>query len=182
MIRTRVTRDASADKASGSKQTLRSLIRFWSPGYSPSTTRDELIETTTDDVLKLRIEYLRSRTQTESKPVVLQRGLAANGFVFNYPGHSLAAYLSERGFDCYRDQAIRFSPRSLLISGSRDLQCPSEAVEETVRRLSGAREVRVMHCGTKHGHAREYRHIDLILGKNAQHEVWPHLLDWLMIP
>jgi hypothetical protein len=81
----------------------------------------------------------------------------------------------------YRDQATRFRPRSLLISGSRDLQCPADAVEETARRLSGAREVRVMHFGKKHGHANEYGHIDLILGENVEQEVWPHLFDWLMI-
>lgn len=361
MIKDRATRVASTDKPSGSMRTIRSLIRYWSPGYSPLTMRDESIETITDDGLKLRIEYLRSRIQNASKPVVLQHGLAANGLVFNYPGHSLAAYLSERGFDCYipdlrgarcsdepkgdwslddlieydvpaivhavlehsrsdrlhwighslggilmlmygienpetpvesfasigsaldyrpgtrrniypklipwisvanslhlasfpyhllsrmgapmagrgirllpelmnfrrdnidpeilrmmlahgfakapyrllqglsglfskrglvhanraigyRDQANRFRPRSLLIGGSRDVQCPAEAVEETARRLNGAREVRVVHFGTKHGHACEYGHIDLILGKNAEREVWPHLFDWLMMP
>ena len=360
MIRNRATRDAAAGKASGSTPTIRSMIRYCTSSHFPPTLRDELIETTTYDGLKLRIEHLRSRTQSESKPVVLQHGLAASGLVFNYPGHSLAAYLSVRGFDCYlpdlrcarhsdkpkgqwslddliendlpaviravlehsraeklhwighslggilllmfaienpeapidsfsaigsaldyrpgtrkniypklipwasvasslhlksfpyhlfarlgapmagrgirllpelmnfrrdnidpeilrtmlahgftkapyrllqglsglfskeglvrqnteiayRDQAIRFRPRSLLISGSRDLQCPAEAVEDTGHRLHGARNVRIMHFGKRHGHAREYGHIDLVLGKNVRQEVWPHLFNWLMI-
>lgn len=33
--------------------------------------------------------------------------------------------------------------------------------------------------GPRHGQKHHYGHFDVIIGKNAQHEVWPHIVAWL---
>ncbi len=340
------------------QNTRRSMPPSWWPRSAVTAEADEIVTARTDDGLTLRIEHVRARGKPQTRPVVMQHGLAANGLAFNYSGLSLAEFLADHGFNCYipalrgarrsqkpangwslddlverdvpavirtvvahsRSDAIhwvghslggillmmhaaerpevpvdgfvavasgldyrpgkehnvyprltpflslaarvgisafpfrvfaqlnaplagrgikmlpeqmnfrrrnmdpdvlrgilasgfekapmpllgglasafsdtglerangsirylemadRFRPRALLLSGSRDIQCPTEAVEATAAYLKNARETKVMHFGRAHGHAEDYGHFDLIVGKNARREVWPHILGWL---
>ncbi len=65
----------------------------------------------------------------------------------------------------------------LLLSGSADVQCPPEAVEETARRIGG--NARVLHLGRAHGTQEEYGHFDLLVGRHAPEEVWPRIAAFL---
>ncbi len=65
----------------------------------------------------------------------------------------------------------------LLLAGSRDVQCPVEAVEDTARRMGPTAKVRAY--GTAYGTAEEYGHFDLIVGRRAPLEVWPELTAFL---
>ncbi len=65
----------------------------------------------------------------------------------------------------------------LLLSGSADVQCPPEAVEQTARVLGP--NAQVLHLGRAHGTREEYGHFDLLVGKHAPEEVWPRLAAFL---
>lgn len=64
----------------------------------------------------------------------------------------------------------------LALGGSKDRQCPPEAVAHTLESVHGA-ELRMF--GRGQGHAEHYGHFDLVMGKHAPDELWPLLLEWL---
>lgn len=70
----------------------------------------------------------------------------------------------------------RYKVPSLLLAGSGDMQVSVEAVEHTSRLL---RSSEIQSFGREYGHADDYGHFDLILGKRAQTEVWPTIADFL---
>lgn len=59
----------------------------------------------------------------------------------------------------------------LAISGTQDLQCPPEAAN----RFGTHQQV----FGLSAGHKVDYGHHDLIMGRHANSDVWPCVLDWL---
>ncbi len=65
----------------------------------------------------------------------------------------------------------------LALAGSRDAQCPPDAVAKTVAALGGAGTLRVF--GREHGEVDHYGHFDLLMGRRAKHEVYPHVDAWL---
>ncbi|MBX5482962.1 MAG: alpha/beta fold hydrolase [Myxococcaceae bacterium] len=90
---------------------------------------------------------------------------------------SLGTTFEETGL-CSRDRSLRYLDCAaridvpvLLLAASRDEQCPLEAVEETGRRIGA--HARVERFGRAFGHADEYGHCDLIVGRRAPQEVWP---------
>ena len=54
----------------------------------------------TDDEVTLCVERIAPKGQCRGA-VILCHGLAANGFVFDVPGHSLARYLADHGYECF---------------------------------------------------------------------------------
>lgn len=54
----------------------------------------------TDDDVTLCVERLPPKGACRGA-VILCHGLSANGFVFDVPGHSLARYLADRGYECF---------------------------------------------------------------------------------
>jgi pimeloyl-ACP methyl ester carboxylesterase len=84
---------------------------------------------------------------------------------------------SADGVHRYRDCASRCTVPLLLVAGSADVQCPVAAVEDTARRIGPTAQVRAF--GRAYGSAEDYGHFDLLVGKNAPREVWPHLAAWL---
>ncbi len=79
----------------------------------------------------------------------------------------------------YLEEAKRFRVPTRLLAGSRDRQVAVPAVEKTAGQLGGLAEVHVF--GTEQGHADEYGHWDLVLGRRARAEVWPRILEWLRL-
>jgi pimeloyl-ACP methyl ester carboxylesterase len=65
----------------------------------------------------------------------------------------------------------------LGIAGNRDRQCAPPAVQGTLDLLGG--EKRLVVFGKSHGQQDDYGHFDLLVGKRADLEVYPVLLDWL---
>ena len=66
----------------------------------------------------------------------------------------------------------------LALAGSRDAQCPPGAVERTAASLRSTSRVAVF--GRDHGHADEYGHFDLLVGRHARREVFPLVEEWLV--
>ena len=94
---------------------------------------------------------------------------------------SLATTFEETGFrlrsgQTFLGRADRFAAPTLLIAGSRDMQVSAEAVRHTASLLGPAR---ALAFGREHGHATDYGHFDLIIGRQAPEEVWPELAGWL---
>jgi hypothetical protein len=69
-----------------------------------------------------------------------------------------------------------------LMAGSRDVQAVPESIDATVRALSHAPELEVRRLGRAFGHADDYGHVDLVVGKRAHEEVLPLIVDFLGRP
>lgn len=96
----------------------------------------------------------------------------------------LATCFHEGGL-CSFDRATRYGAALaqcevpvLAIAGTRDRQCHPDAARGTVEACGGgACEVAVF--GREHGHAVDYGHFDLLMGRRAREDVWPVLARWL---
>lgn len=66
----------------------------------------------------------------------------------------------------------------LMMAGSVDTFTPLADIRLAFRRLPSEKKS-LMVFGKSRGHAQDYGHIDLVLGKNAPKEVYPHIVDWL---
>tara|TARA_R110002073_G_scaffold84612_3_gene201567 strand:- start:23356 stop:24411 length:1056 start_codon:yes stop_codon:yes gene_type:complete len=84
-------------------------------------------------------------------------------------GTGLKASSGERYVDLLEEKGYTFPV--LSISGTADIQCPFEVAARF------GTEHRVF--GKSHGHVEDYGHNDLIMGKSAEHEVWPEVYAWL---
>lgn len=83
---------------------------------------------------------------------------------------------TREGRERYADGLPAAATPVLALAGSRDAQCPPRAVERTASSLSASR---VAVFGRDHGHADEYGHFDLLVGRYARREVFPLVEDWL---
>jgi alpha-beta hydrolase superfamily lysophospholipase len=62
----------------------------------------------------------------------------------------------------------------LALAGERDAQCPPDAARRTLEAVgSKRRELRVF--GKSHGEVDDYGHFDLLMGRRAKSEVFPHI-------
>jgi polyhydroxyalkanoate synthase len=66
----------------------------------------------------------------------------------------------------------------LIVTGSHDPFTPSEAMKRIYRRI-GSRKKGWLIFGKEYGHASNYGHLDLILGRHAIREVYPAITKWL---
>jgi len=64
------------------------------------------------------------------------------------------------------------------IAGTHDRQCSPGSVQRTLAALRHP-DCRFQLFGKEAGHHDEYGHCDLLVGRRARHEVFPHLFDWL---
>lgn len=67
------------------------------------------------------------------------------------------------------------------LNGDRDLFCPAAGALRTVRLFRGSKACRRFFCvGRSRGNARDhYGHFDIICGRHAAEEAWPHVARWL---
>ncbi len=90
-----------------------------------------------------------------------------------------AGFSRKGGSVHYLPRAAQLRLPTCLFMGSRDLQATEPAVEETARLLSGARTLELVKLGKAHGQVDDYGHIDLVVGRRAQSEVWPKIAQFL---
>lgn len=88
----------------------------------------------------------------------------------------------KQGALLYLPEAHRLVVPTCLIGGSRDAQAPAETIDETARLLRGASTLEVVRFGKPHGHEDDYGHVDLLVGRRAEHEVWPVIGEYLGRP
>lgn len=65
----------------------------------------------------------------------------------------------------------------LVFAGDEDRQCPPEAAQKTFDKL-GSRDKKLVLLGRQYGHDTPYGHIDMLVGKGAPRDVYPHVLEW----
>ena len=98
--------------------------------------------------------------------------------------HQLATLFAPGGLRALEDnapyaaQAHRISTPILFLSGERDLQCAPAVVERAHASLGGSGH-EVARFGKRHGQVEDYGHFDLLSGRRADREVFPHVLAWL---
>ncbi len=96
---------------------------------------------------------------------------------------SLATLFGRRGLRTrdrtvyFLEKASRFCVPLRLLGGSRDLQISANAVRQTANLVGGPAEVCIY--GREHGELEEYGHWDLVVGRRAEHEIWPGIEGWL---
>ena len=116
----------------------------------------------------------------------ITRYLLGNGFSAIQTSllDDLNSTFSEAGFTlqgraAYLPRAGELRTPTLLLGGSRDLQCTPEASALTFELLSGVLDKKLAMFGKPYGHEDDYGHFDLIVGKRAQSEVWPEITTFL---
>lgn len=77
----------------------------------------------------------------------------------------------------YLDGLSQTNVPVLALVGDQDLQCPLEAAEIPIDALHATTQVLLF--GPQEGHREHYGHFDLLLGRYAKEEVFPHILSWL---
>ncbi len=88
------------------------------------------------------------------------------------------AFRSRDGQVDYRAAAAALELPVLVVGGSRD-HLANEQVQRRYFELLRTRDKELALFGKAHGHAEEYGHGDLVIGKACEHEVYPVLLRWL---
>jgi pimeloyl-ACP methyl ester carboxylesterase len=83
------------------------------------------------------------------------------------------------GRDAYLPRAGALRTPTLMIGGSADPQCPPEATAASFALLSGVQDKRLVTFGKAYGDADDYGHFDLLVGRRARSEVWPHIEAFL---
>jgi polyhydroxyalkanoate synthase len=90
-----------------------------------------------------------------------------------------AGFSRGSGAVLYHERACSYAFPTLLVAGSRDVQCPPETVAATFALLTGCEGKEVFTLGTAHGHGDEYGHFDPFVGKRAPQEAWPTMTAFL---
>jgi pimeloyl-ACP methyl ester carboxylesterase len=83
------------------------------------------------------------------------------------------------GRDAYLPRAATLRVPTLMIGGSLDPQCPPEATAASFALLQGVQDKRRITFGKAYGETDDYGHFDLLVGKRAASEVWPHIEAFL---
>ncbi len=79
----------------------------------------------------------------------------------------------------YLERAGAYTFPTLLLAGSRDVQCPPECIDATLALLTGSTVKRAVSFGIEHGHVDDYGHFDPLVGKRAHEEAWPVMTGFL---
>ena len=93
-------------------------------------------------------------------------------------------WLAERGFAgadghlTYYDELHRVEVPTLLLAGEKDYLTPPSEIRYVYDNL-GSKDKTLLNFDKSMGVRHEYGHIDLILGKFAKEEVWPHMHAFL---
>ncbi|TRX76472.1 alpha/beta fold hydrolase [Pseudomonas mangiferae] len=90
--------------------------------------------------------------------------------------HGLFGRFGEGRTDWTAGLAQVFSP-VLALAGEGDRQDPPDACRALAERFGGA--VRFLSLGRSQGFETDYGHVDMVVSKPAEREVWPLLVNWL---
>jgi len=66
----------------------------------------------------------------------------------------------------------------LALAGDRDPQCPPDAARRTLEAV-GSKDKKLVVFGPNEGHGDHYGHFDLLIGRRAKEEVFPHIDGFL---
>ena len=91
----------------------------------------------------------------------------------------VAGFSRSSGSVLYHERACTYAFPTLLVAGSKDVQCPPESVEATFALLTGCEGKEAVTLGRSQGHADDYGHFDPFVGKRAPEEAWPAMTAFL---
>jgi pimeloyl-ACP methyl ester carboxylesterase len=86
---------------------------------------------------------------------------------------------TRKGRIVYLEHAAELRMPTLIVAGSRDVQCPPATAQATFDRLTGVKDKRALFVGKPYGQPDDYGHLDLLVGKRAAQEVWPHIEEFV---
>lgn len=78
----------------------------------------------------------------------------------------------------YYDHLHRITTPMLIMAGADDVLIPISDVRSVFEAISSADKEFVI-CGTEQGYSTNYGHIDLVLGRQARVEIYPHISRWI---
>lgn len=78
----------------------------------------------------------------------------------------------------FTDHLERVRVPMLVIAGSRDRLTPAHDIAHVAERLGSADKTFTI-VGRQTGFAHDYSHVDLLLGRHAHEDVFPHVTAWL---
>lgn len=185
-LRSAITVASSLDY-SGSRSGFHALLPFGSLlDHLPAVPVGLLARAAGALVGRVVTPYERFNVWPSNTDPAVWRRISARGFhavsapvMAQLAGAMRAGGLRSRdGATAYLDGLAQATAPVLALAGDRDAQCPLSAVRRTFDALgSPRRELRVF--GPEHGHADHYGHFDLLMGRRARDEVFPHIDRWL---
>lgn len=95
---------------------------------------------------------------------------------FEETGLSIGATADAPAFHFWQERH-RLKLPLRMFAASRDFNVPADSVIATAQALNNERRLTVF--GKASGCQEEYGHCDLVVGRHAETEVWPHIRDWL---
>ena len=107
--------------------------------------------------------------------------------------HDIPTSLLKYAFNCYRKGGLRnsdgkviYSEKAkeiniplLFISGNMDLAWIPQVIQDNIKFFSSG-ITKALPFGKEYGHIDNYGHVDIMMGKNSEKEVFPEILNWLM--
>lgn len=66
----------------------------------------------------------------------------------------------------------------LAAAGSADTTDPAPGCRRLFETIGSDRKM-FLELGTAYGYRRDYQHVDMLIGADAEAEIWPELRDWL---
>jgi pimeloyl-ACP methyl ester carboxylesterase len=89
-----------------------------------------------------------------------------------------ASMVKHYGFLSYTDNLEKITAPLYVIAGADDRLTPAHDCR-IVYDLASSEDKKFDEFGRASGCRHDYGHIDLVLGRHAREEVWPHILAWL---
>jgi pimeloyl-ACP methyl ester carboxylesterase len=134
-----------------------------------------------DDPVQLLL-YNPENTSSETWSRLLAYGTAniAGGVVKQLAGLARDEFKSADGRTDFKADMSTIRTPILVVAAQLDRTAPTPAVKDGYRALGGPKWWMVV--SRANGAKAEYGHMDLVIGKRAKDEVWPHLLKFLNHP
>ncbi len=92
--------------------------------------------------------------------------------------HDSTGFRRGDGLLDYVEHLHRIRAPILIVAGAGDALTPLADLA-AVHELISSPDKKLLICGREQGFSIDYGHIDLILGKNARSEIYPHIATWI---
>ena len=88
-------------------------------------------------------------------------------------------FASQDGRVDYRKHMKSIDFPVMILGGRDDPLAPRSMVEATLELLESAPQTALVSAGRRRGLSADYGRLDLVLGRNARRDIYPHVLAWL---
>lgn len=95
-----------------------------------------------------------------------------------FAGWYTGGFAQTDGLYDYWELLDRIEAPIQIIAGPKDQLCPQDELEAIFEGV-GSRHKELLIASEERGFSCDYGHIDLVLGKLAREEIYPHIADWI---